>query len=492
MSHHATSSETDPLLSRGESRHVDSESDSDTTVPTSSPRFAPILRIHCMHLYHSQRGISMFARFDYYQDTFCPGIVTHCGWFENYVIFPGVTVRMEMWPAFALFVVSFTTVGWWSAFGDRRGRRPVLFVSLLGALLLDLIYLVVGNIPVAHYDAQDSLSLALIIYGVLGGFATYHGVIHAYTSDVSPSALSRTVIFAGLQALSFIAFRFGALIGALAGPVLNHSSLSYIFSVLITAGNLAYIHFALPESLPAPQSERQPGTPDTALKYIFSPFSVFLRSRKHLMLLALGVYTYSWTLGLDVAMLGFFGKPGYFPAVPVSITIYPIHLKCRLYQVVLPLIINLATLLGIVPALALLYKQMYGDSEKSALAFSKYLAQNSILLATLRARTGVLFNTFFFIYPFSVAALPALYSLIAAYLIALGRKAEIGALFGALAVWMGLAEYISNSIWSSRTDTIFGWAAAFLVITVLLLGPDGPPLPSEEDVALPDGGEGSV
>lgn len=37
---------------------------------------------------------------------------------------------------FASFVVSFVSVGWWSELGDRRGRRIVLFCSILGALLM--------------------------------------------------------------------------------------------------------------------------------------------------------------------------------------------------------------------------------------------------------------------------------------------------------------------------------------------------------------------
>jgi hypothetical protein len=35
------------------------------------------------------------------------------------------------------------------------------------------------NVPSLHADARDSLSLALIIDGLLGGFATFNAVIHA-------------------------------------------------------------------------------------------------------------------------------------------------------------------------------------------------------------------------------------------------------------------------------------------------------------------------
>jgi hypothetical protein len=79
----------------------------------------------------------------------------------------------------ASFVVSFVSIGWWSAFGDRRGRRPVLFASVLGAMLLDLTYLIVRTIGPLRRNPHDSLSLGIIIQNLLGGFAAYNGAIHA-------------------------------------------------------------------------------------------------------------------------------------------------------------------------------------------------------------------------------------------------------------------------------------------------------------------------
>ncbi|KAJ7780861.1 major facilitator superfamily domain-containing protein [Mycena maculata] len=464
-----TLSETEPLICR--------EIHSD--VSSSGSRYIPALRLFPVVILASIcRGISMYARFDYYQDTFCPDANYTCGWFQNWLMLtPNISVRMEMWPTFALFVVSFTTVGWWSTFGDRRGRRPVLFVSLFGALLFDLIYLVVANIPAIHKDAQDSLSLGIIIYGLLGGFATYTGVILAYASDISPSPLSRTAIFGVLEACSFTGFRIGAVFGRLAGSVLSHSNLSYILSVFIAAVNLAYIYFVLPESLEQTPREQYPLPPGTAAKYIFSPFSVIFRSRKHLVLLALATYMYSLTLALDASMLSFNLKRGYFPSLSRSLLL------------AIPAVLNLLVLLFIIPALALLFKNIYGDTEKSGLMFAKSIAQNSILVAVIAVLSILefggpgstfLFGTFSFLYPFSAGALPALYSLAASYLIALHRSSEIGALFGALYIWVSLADYISHAVLDSNGFEIFGIAAVCLVIAIILLVPDGPSPPSED------------
>ena len=38
-------------------------------------------------------------------------------------------------------ILSALTTGWWGAFGDRHGRKPILFVALFGMLLMDLVFL---------------------------------------------------------------------------------------------------------------------------------------------------------------------------------------------------------------------------------------------------------------------------------------------------------------------------------------------------------------
>jgi MFS family permease len=89
-------------------------------------------------------------------------------------------------------VVCFASIGWWSAFADRRGRKPVLFISLLGTVLLcvfvsswafftdfwsasDLILVAVARTSFRN----DGVSIGLIVEGLLGGFPTFIGVVHA-------------------------------------------------------------------------------------------------------------------------------------------------------------------------------------------------------------------------------------------------------------------------------------------------------------------------
>ncbi|KAJ7641286.1 hypothetical protein FB45DRAFT_1053834 [Roridomyces roridus] len=483
----AAPSETQPLLG-----HRRDTTASLGTRLSRTPYFPVIWLFPVVMLASICQGISAFARFGYYQDTFCPAprrmlllgsrfslmvmlagpITLRCGWFEEWVVMQGVTVRMDMYSTFALFVVSFATVGWWSSYGDRRGRRPVLFVSLLGGLLIDFIYLVAANIPAIHRDAQDTLSLGLIIQGLLGGVATYNGAVYAYAYDVSPSSLSRTVIFCGFHAVSFIGFRIGAACGWIVGPTLPHSNLSYILSVIIAATNLTYIYFILPESLPPASQEQTSEESTSAVNYVFIPFTIFLvRPAKHMILLAFTVYTYCWTLGLDVSLVTRSLIGNYMPSVP------------RWVLQTVPGLLRLSTLLCIIPALALAFKARYGDNHKSGVLFAKSIASNSILIATLSiigiivfaqyrssSHNGFLFGIFFFLHPFTVGALPALYSLAASYSLALQRSHKSGALFGSLAIWASLAEFYSHSVFRFILEP----AAFFLICAALLLVPNGP------------------
>ncbi|KAJ7472884.1 hypothetical protein B0H11DRAFT_2037679 [Mycena galericulata] len=424
------------------------------------------------------RGISMFARFEFYQNLYCPGIRPYpCGYFNPWLELPSITVRMQMWTMYTSFVVSFISVGWWSELGDRRGRRIVLFSSILGALLIDLIYLVVASVPSLHTDASDSLSLGLIIEGLLGGFATYTGVAHAYAFDVAPTPLFRILLFGALDALSLVGFILGAVIGNL-----TRNNVAYILSVVIAALNLLFIYAVLPESLKPNDGTRTAPPPRALVQTVVAPFSVFFRgakSRKYLPLFALAFYMYSLTAGLDVGIITFTERFQYLMSLP------------RWLLLSAPRAINLATLLCILPAIAWVSKSSYGDTDRAALHLARALSQNSILIAAISCMgvrlfcyptpSRVLYALFTIMQPFTVGAGPALYALGAQYLLALGRGGEVGALFGALAVWGALAQYVSFTFYPGVF--LFEVSAFFFVVSMVLLLRDPPPSAEGEEAA---------
>jgi hypothetical protein len=69
-------------------------------------------------------------------------------------------------------------------------------------------------------------------------------------------------------------------------------------TVPLACANLAYIYYALPESLTPPTEHLRAG-PKPVVKYIMAPFSTLMRkgpSRRKVVLLACSIFMYSWTL----------------------------------------------------------------------------------------------------------------------------------------------------------------------------------------------------
>ncbi|KAJ7749620.1 hypothetical protein B0H16DRAFT_1550907 [Mycena metata] len=456
--------ETEPLLAR-----------SDPIPPNEreedSPKLPKLLSV--VAVASICRGISMYSRYESFR--YSPQ-----AWHTAWVAFPGLTIDMELWSTWASLVVSFASVGWWSAFSDRRGRKPVLFVSLLGPVVLDFIFLTIAKSSL-H---DDAISVGLIIEGLLGGFPTFAAVIHAYASDLSLSMLSRTVMFGTIQAAMFIFFIVGGYFGVLADRAsdllgLRHGqNLAFSLGIILASANLTYVYSALPESFAPPTIEDPPVPPaaNSTLKYIFAPFSTFLRkgpSRRQIFFLATSTFFYSWTLALGPRLVKSTADAGFFSFLP------------RWLLIIIPNIAALLTWLCVIPAFASLVKRTYGDTETSDRLLAKSLAQNSILLAALctlgilifgGVRSSPLYALFFSLYPLTAGALPALYALAASYWVALDRSAELGALFGALSIWVSWGEYMSYSTfnWSYITWGL-QWSSFFLIVSLLFLVPDGPP-----------------
>ncbi|KAF8179035.1 hypothetical protein K438DRAFT_1843452 [Mycena galopus ATCC 62051] len=417
------------------------------------------------------RGTSMYSRYEYFK-YFRPDVA-----FSEWVRMPGVCPSGSTW---ASAVVCFMSVGWWSALADRRGRKPVLFVSLLGPQsCADLIYMVVTR----RFLGPDAISVGLIIEGLLGGYPTFIGVVHAYAADVSSSSLSRTVNFGGIQSISLIFFLCGAYLGSFANGISfgdGHGTLGYAITVPLLSAILAYIYYTLPESLTPQQIANPPRPPSSSLKYIFAPF-LTLTQKGPLVGKSFSSHSRSSSIFQAFAgkMVTLTSINGHFPIIP------------RWLLFVIPFVANIVTLLFIFPTLASLVKRTYGASEKSGRLLARSLAQNSILIGALCSigmvvfggrRLGLLHALFFFVYPFSVGALPALYSLAASYFAAVGRGSELGALFGALSIWVAWGEFVSYEYlrdYSSRVDAHAEWAAFYLVVSLLLLVPSGPPVPLE-------------
>lgn len=172
--------------------------------------------------------------------------------------------RLQTMMTTTMGALSALTTGWWGQFGERHGRIPILAISTLGLLLMDLTFILVStpHSPLAVHS-HKLLILAPIIEGSLGGWSTLTGANTAYIADCT-SPGSRATIFARFTGVLSVGLALGPVIGAwlIRNPIpflsagnIDHplQSVTSVFWVAITCSfvNLILVLFVFPESLPA-------------------------------------------------------------------------------------------------------------------------------------------------------------------------------------------------------------------------------------------------
>src|SRR5215510_9229032 len=136
---------------------------------------------------------------------------------------------------------------------DRVGRRPVLFLSIVGTS--------VGFLVMGLANTLWLLFVARIIDGITGGNIS---TAQAYIADITPpEQRSRSMCIIGA------AFGLGFIFGPALGGVLSSISLAapFLFSAGLAAANAVALYFFLPESLSAEhRSEARRSTVDQLFK----------------------------------------------------------------------------------------------------------------------------------------------------------------------------------------------------------------------------------
>ncbi|KAJ7019926.1 hypothetical protein C8F04DRAFT_1146208 [Mycena alexandri] len=382
-------------------------------------------------------------------------------------------------------ILSLST-GWWSRLGDMHGRRYALMVSVLGSILLNLIFTVIASSPTLEGLAQPSIFAGLLLEGLLGGSTTFQGAVHAYAADVSPAG-SWSAVFSVLQGLFILSTVLGSWIGF--GADFFKPFLSFGISAGFGVINLTFIFFFLPESLPEAFEADRPLklTLRDVRSSIYSTITSFTTSHR-LVFFGFAFFLYSLTsraesFELLVILRGDLPSP-----TPSSAGVF----------LTLSLFARMGTFIIFFPAILYLLKRRSPLSAatstwqyfSSVMSIDGAAARYSVaadflsqlIITLVPTSPSAVFFLLALMTPLTVGIKPALYALSAVCSEANGGAPRRGALFGALSVLGTVGETLSylmyvspyTFFWRSFVKAGFVLTAALLALVYVFIWPREP------------------
>ncbi|KAF8149882.1 major facilitator superfamily domain-containing protein [Crassisporium funariophilum] len=534
-------SEEDSLLPRANSSRRPHSSEAGTSM-LSAFKFSwdahPFWLIPVVLVMSMSRGVTMSPRIQVYKAIACRSLSTDSPGLSNLVTLAANCGDAEVQARAAkiqasvvttMSVLSAISTGFWSRLGDTHGRKMILSAFLIGALLMESVFVLVmrPNSIFGKY-AEHFILVGPVLEGFVGGLSTFNGVVHAYISDCTRHG-SRSKIFSTVQGMVFVGLAIGPWLGGLFLPPTGYSDNYFYGSISLITLTLLYVLFVCPESrnssIPASNARIQShptfkSSPALAIRRLtvnfgsalLLPISMFAPrkvpghpSRKNwnmtfvglglfLYLVSTGVYSakylyaqhvYTWT----TAQLGYYMSTLWI---------------CRAFNllVFLPILLSYlkpksTTAPGSTPN---------AHDISAEMKFDRYLAQISLavdgiadsLVAITANKSQATFVALSCLSSFTSGGNPALHSLGAICLHACGYGSEVGALFGAMGVVSAIAHIVSPYVYAltyastvaNFPEAIFVLAACLLFSVVFFIGRVSP---SEEDISLtlrPRSGEG--
>ncbi|KAG7451208.1 MFS general substrate transporter [Guyanagaster necrorhizus] len=459
------------------------------------------------------RGLTMAPRIQVYTDIACRAIeepFPSSGTLETFTdcsSSPAVQSRAAAIQASittVMSILSATTTGPWSRLGDSVGRKPILFANLVGAMSLELVFLLATAPNTIFYDyAEQVLMLGFIIDGLSGGLSAFNGLFHAYISDCTEHG-SRSKIFSTIQGLVFIGLAAGPSFGGIIMTLFTNNTYDLFYvSVLLLAAIQCYLIFFCPESLQkndqtvddthiptlSPSSLKRLTLPSIKsyltkfIKTLLSPISMFAprtrvgRASRDYNLTFVGLSLFLYLISIGVYQIKYLYAKHIYSWSSSDLGFYMSFLWVS----------RAINLLVIIPVIVAYFKPKAGSegfSIYSEMHFDKRLAQCSFAvdgladgLVAITPASAPLFTVLSCLNSFTSGGNPAAHSLGAVCLHASGHSSESGALFGAMAVLSAIAHTISPTIYAVTYGStvayfpkaIFCLAAAILATVVFLL-----------------------
>lgn len=199
------------------------------------------------------------------------------------------------WLMATFSIMQFLFAPMWGKLSDRWGRRPIILVSLVGAVMAYLFFAF----------ARD-LSLLFIARGMAGFFAANISAAQAYIADITPKE-KRSMGMGMIGAAFGLGFIMGPAIAGLTGPIGealgSEPPFGIQFSALVAAGlnalNFVFAIFMLPETIhqKVSQSDKKVGRLES-LTFVFkkpllrSLFSIFLMMNLAMALMEVMVFPF--------------------------------------------------------------------------------------------------------------------------------------------------------------------------------------------------------
>ncbi|CAE6448464.1 unnamed protein product [Rhizoctonia solani] len=145
-------------------------------------------------------------------------------------------------------ILSCLTLGWWTQYSDRAGRKVVFALSIFTVFITDLMLLLVASKAEVLPGGYRLLILGGFINGLTGGLAATTATCHAYIADYSsPSARSR--IFSYWTGCIFAGKALGPSLGSLLTFYSNDLLSVFYVSAILHFIYLMFMGFVIPESL---------------------------------------------------------------------------------------------------------------------------------------------------------------------------------------------------------------------------------------------------